>query len=180
MSSDRRSRALWRVGAVALLLLVVLVIVDEEVKQGGGPGIVSFEIAGSEERATEILAEWGEDGEDAARVSLIVDYPYLVAYSIFLALACASVVAAMRARGADRMADLGAVAGWAALAAGACDAVENLVLLLVLSGGAPGSAPTYALLAATAKFTLLGLTMAYVATGLVLTLTRRSRTPSGT
>ena len=56
-------------------------------RDSGGPGIVGFELAGSEERAAEILGEWGEEGEDAARASLWIDYAYILSYGAFLTLA---------------------------------------------------------------------------------------------
>ncbi len=38
-------------------------------------------------RAQRILAEWGEEGRDAARLSLWLDFPYLAVYSVFWLLA---------------------------------------------------------------------------------------------
>ena len=59
-------------------------------KDMGGPGIVPFELTGSQDRADEILAEWGEEGQDAARESLWIDFGFLIAYGTFLTLALAA------------------------------------------------------------------------------------------
>ena len=63
---------------------------DQRMKDTGGPGIVPFELAGDQDRADEILAEWGEDGQDAARESLWIDFGFLLAYGAFLTLALAA------------------------------------------------------------------------------------------
>jgi len=41
--------------------------------------------------ADEILAEWGEAGQDAARESLWIDFGFLLAYGAFLTLALRAV-----------------------------------------------------------------------------------------
>ncbi|HEX2194221.1 MAG TPA: hypothetical protein VHK63_04580, partial [Candidatus Limnocylindria bacterium] len=92
-----------------VLLGAVLVALDARLWDEGGPGIVGFELAGFEGDSEEILAEWGSEGEDAARLSLLIDFPFLVAYSAFWALAVPRVRVL-------------------AVAAGAFDALENVCL----------------------------------------------------
>lgn len=50
-------------------------------------GVVPFELSGDQDRVGEILAEWGEDGRDAARESLRIDFGFMLAYGTFLTLA---------------------------------------------------------------------------------------------
>src|SRR5215207_2692360 len=78
---------LWALGVASGVLGLVLLGIDQGIWDEGGPGIVGFELAGSEERAREIRAEWGPDGRDAARLSLWLDYLYLALYGAFWALA---------------------------------------------------------------------------------------------
>ena len=85
-----RKRWLIALGAVALALAITLLAVDPSREAEGNPGIVDWEFAWSEEGAAEILADWGEEGQDAARLSLHLDFLYLLAYGAFLALACAA------------------------------------------------------------------------------------------
>jgi hypothetical protein len=166
-SAATRRRVLWISGAAALVLWAFLVYQDERIKDSGGPGIVPFEVAGSSERAEEILAEWGEDGRDAARVSLIVDYPYLVAYSIFLATACTIGSERLARRGFARLARAGPAIGWGAVVAGALDAIEDAALLQVVDGHTDVF-PAIALVAAIGKFALAALALAYAIAGLAL------------
>jgi hypothetical protein len=74
-----RRRALIGLAIVVVALMVVIGLLDQRMRDSGGPGIIGFEFAGSEERASEILADWGDRGRDAARASLWIDYPYLLA-----------------------------------------------------------------------------------------------------
>ena len=74
-----------------MLLLLAMSPSDRRMKDTGGPGIVPFEVSGGQDRADEILAEWGDDGQDAARESLWIDFGFLLAYGTFLTLALAAI-----------------------------------------------------------------------------------------
>ncbi len=136
------SRSLVAHGAATAALLVPLAVLDRRMQRAGGPGIIPFELAGTPERAAAVMGAWGEEGRRAARVSLLLDFPFLVAYSGFN-------VALARALDAP---------AWVAVAvgAGACDAVENAALLGVLDGRGGGRLPAVARAFALAKFGLLG------------------------
>jgi hypothetical protein len=162
-----RSRLLWIAGLASLALWLFLAYQDGEIRDSGGTGIVAFELAGTEERAEEILDDWGEDGRDAARVSLVVDYAFLVAYSLFLAVACTVASERLARRGLARVARAGAPLAWAQFAAGACDAIEDAALLRVLEGHTDVY-PAIALAAAIPKFALTGLGVIYGVAGLIL------------
>jgi len=83
-----RKRWLIVLGAVTLALAITLLAIDPAREAEGNPSIVGFELAWDEQGAAEILDEWGEDGRDAARLSLRLDFLYLLAYGAFFALAC--------------------------------------------------------------------------------------------
>ncbi len=148
---------------------------DERMQETGGPGIVPFELTGGQDRADEILAEWGEDGQDAARESLWIDFGFLLAYGTFLTLALAAVRDLARKRGWRRLAAIGMVAvSFGALGA-AFDTLENICLLLTLDGA--GTAfPLLATIFAACKFILLAAAIAYLFAGLATWL--RSRGPA--
>ena len=119
-------------GIATVALLLAMSPADERMKDTGGPGIVPFELTGRQDRADEILAEWGEDGQDAARESLWIDFGFLLAYGTFLTLALAAIRDLARDRGWRRLAAIGAlVVSFGALGAG-FDALENICLLLTL------------------------------------------------
>lgn len=140
--------------------------------QASGPGMVTFELSGGDARADEILAEWGEDGRDAARDQLWLDYGFMLAYGTFLGLAAAAVRDLCRRRHLRRLTRLGNAAIWFGPVAAAFDALENACLLLTVGGsGAPF--PTLATTFASVKFALLAAAIAYLAAGIVGSLGSR-------
>ncbi len=152
-------------GVATVALFLAMAPSDQRMQDTGGPGIGPFELAGSQSGADEILSEWGDDGQDAARESLWIDFGFLLAYGAFLTLAVAAVRDLAKHRGWRRLARIGAVAvSFGALAAG-LDALEDVCLLLTLDGG--GSAlPVLATIFAVAKFALVAAAIAYLAAGL--------------
>jgi len=80
-----------------------------------------------------MMAEWGAKGRAAARLSLWIDYGYMLSYGSFFALAGFSVRDAARRRGWLRLASLGAVIPFLAIAAAVFDGTENVALLLTLA-----------------------------------------------
>ena len=154
---SRRAR-LWAIGIATGVVGLALAALDGPMWDAGGPGIVGFELAGSEARADNILVEWGEEGRDAARWSLWLDFLYLAGYGAFWWLA-------VQAVGGGRRAAL------TAPLAAAFDAAENVALLLVLGGHGGAVAPPVAFACAVAKFALIGFAVLYV----VVALVRRHR-----
>lgn len=167
-----RRRGLIASGIASVLLLLAMAPAEERMKDTGGPGMVPFELAGGQDRADEIMAEWGGKGQDAARESLWIDYGFLLAYGTFLTLAAAATRDLARSRGWTRMARIGAVAVYLAALSAAFDAFENASLLLTLEGA--GSVfPFLATLFASCKFLLLAVVIAYLVAGLVMRLRDR-------
>ena len=173
LTGRARRRALWVSGAIALALFVVLALLEEELTRDGSRGIVPFEVAGTTDRAREFLDEWGAGRRDTVRASLLVDYPYLIAYSVFLSLVCAA-VADVNARRA-RFAAAGAIAAWSAIAAGVFDAFENAALLLVLESGPEQPWPALAAGFAVLKFACAIAATLYALSGLALRAADRVR-----
>jgi len=170
-----RWRGLIASGIAALLFLVAMSPSDGRMKDTGGPGIVPFELTGGQHRADEILAEWGEEGQDAARESLWIDFGFLLAYGAFLSLALASVRDLARNRGWHRLAGIGAIAVYFGAIGAGFDALENVCLLLTL-GDAGSAFPVLATIFAACKFAFLAAAIAYLLAGLVLRL--RARDPA--
>ena len=159
-----RRRAFWIFGLGQVALLPVMLGLERRMQRSGGPGIIPFELAGTPEGSARIMEKWGDEGRAAARMSLVLDYPYLVTYTGLQVAGCAAASDALRRAGARRLAAAGRFVGPAQLAAGAFDAVENTALLAIL-GGRDGRLPAVARAAATAKFALLGLGWGYGALG---------------
>jgi hypothetical protein len=163
-----RKRALIASAVASIVIGAVLIVLDARMMDAGGPGIVGFEFAGSDERAAEILADWGDEGTDAARASLWIDYAYIVAYGTFLVLAAWATRDLAERRGWSRMASFGTVVISFAVAAAAFDAVEDVGLLLAVDQQGGVLAPRLAQICASLKFALLGVTIAYLLAGLLL------------
>lgn len=152
---------------------------ENRMKDTGGPGMIPFELTGGQNRADEILSEWGEDGQDAARKSLWIDFGFLLAYGTFLTLAVAAVRDLAKHRGWRRLAAIGGVViSFGALGAG-FDALENACLLLTLDG-AGAALPLLATIFAACKFILLAAAIAYLLAGLAMRLRNRGPTPETT
>jgi hypothetical protein len=171
-----RGRALALL-AVAIVALLAAMNPAEQRMTDHGPGMVPFELAGSADRSQEIQEEWGEDGRDAARQQLWIDYGFMLAYGAFLVLAAAATRDLARSRGWLRLVAVGALAVPAGGIAAGCDAIENACLLLTL-GGAGSWAPVAATIFATAKFALLVVAIAYILAGLAMRLRGRLQ-PAG-
>src|SRR5689334_6927527 len=169
-----RARALVLLAVAVVGLLAAMKPAEDRMTENG-PGIVSFELAGSADRSQEIQSEWGEDGRDAARQQLWIDYGFMLAYGAFLVLAAAATRELARSRDWSRLVAVGVLAVPAGGIAAGCDAIENACLLLTL-GGAGSWAPVTATVFAVAKFTLLLIALAYILAGLGTRLL--SRRPS--
>ena len=170
-----RGRGLIASGIASLILLVAMAPAESRMKDSGGPGMVPFELTGGQERADEILAEWGEEGRDAARESLWIDFGFLLAYGAFLTLALLATRDLARARGWRRLAAVGAAVVWFGALGAAFDALENTSLLLTLDG-AGAAFPLLATIFAAGKFTLIAIAIAFLLTGLAMRL--RDRRPT--
>ena len=177
-----RRRLVW----LLVLLLAVLGVgalmvpdgrtMQEQVGPGGVTySIIDFEVAGPD-AAQDVLETWGEEGRDAARRQITVDFGWLVLYAALLG-------AAARLLGdwaGHRWRRAGFVAACLAVGAGALDALENAALLGVLDGGGALAART-AQVAAYAKFTLLGAVVLFLvaALGAVVVRSVRRDAPAG-
>ena len=119
----------------------------------------------------------GGKGRSAAHLSLLLDYGYMLSYGLFFALAGFAVRDTARARGWPRLAALGTVVPFFALAAASFDASENVALLLTLAGNGGNFAPPFAAICSAIKFTLIGIAIIYALCGLALRLRPRLLQP---
>src|SRR4051795_13070046 len=175
MGALTRRRALIVSAAASIAIGAVLIVLDVRMRDTGGPGIVGFELAGSEDRVAEILADWGDEGTDAAKASLWIDYAYIVAYGTFLVLAAWATRDLAQNRGWTRMAAFGLAVIPFAAAAAAFDAIEDVGLLLAINDRGGDVAPRLAQVCASLKFLLIAVTIAYLVAGLVLRFRTRGR-----
>jgi hypothetical protein len=172
-----RKHALILFGIVTVAFTIAIEVIDpSHVSQG--PTILDFEFAGSRARAAQIVTEWGPKGRSAARLSLLLDYGYMLSYGLFFALTGFAVRDMARARHWPRIAAIGAVVPFLALAAAGFDASENVALLLTLAGNGGSFAPPFAAVCSAIKFPLIGIAILYALYGLALWLRARRLQPS--
>jgi hypothetical protein len=172
-----RKQALVVLGILTVALTVILELIDPS-HVSHGPSILAFEFAASKSRAAQIVAEWGPKGRSAAHLSLVLDYAYMLSYGLFFTLAGLAVCDTTRARGWRRIAAVGTVVPFFALAAAGFDAIENVALLLILAGHGGSFAPPFAAVCSAIKFTLITVTILYTLCGLALWLRARRLQPS--
>jgi hypothetical protein len=153
--------------AMVALTIVPVFLFEKRLEHTGGPGILAFEFAATKARASQILAEWGPRGRHTARLSLIVDYAYMISYGGFFTLAGLATRDLARARDWRRLAAAGTIVPFFATAAALFDATENVFLLLVLEGHGGEQAPLIATICSSIKFTLITIAIAYVVWGLM-------------
>lgn len=145
-----------RIGWSALAFLVytaAMLLIERRMRKTGGPGIVAFEVAGTAARADEIMTAWGADGQRWARLSMWLDFGYMLTYGTLVGL----LIDRVRGRRGDPIAlqllPIGAVAG---------DAVEGVALLRALDGVDLDANARRARFAALTKFALLIVALGYV------------------
>ena len=163
-----------RFGALLVFATALMMFIDLPLQGESSPeGIVSFELAGTPHQALRILLEWkSRSALGYARLSLIVDFIYLVIYSLFFS----SLAVWVGARLGD--AKWSVRAAWAVTLAAALDVLENGVLLYELNRfTSPSPYPQVAASFALTKFALLIASATYGLGGSVAVLARRQRRP---
>jgi hypothetical protein len=152
--------------AATSVLFVPLAILDRRMQAEGGTGIIQFELAGPG-RSSEILGAWGAEGQRAARASLLLDFPYLVAYTILNVRLTGRAGEVLASEGHGVPKATAQLVKGLLVAAGLCDAVENAALLGVVARGGDAELASIARTAARAKFAGLILGGIYGGTALV-------------
>jgi len=168
-----RKRSLIAFGIAMAAFYIALFVLDQRLKATGGPSVLGLEFAGSEQRAAEIMSEWGDHGRNLARLSLWIDFGFMLSYGTFFTLAALATRDYARERSLRTLATVGVVTPSFAAAAALFDAAENITWLLVLGGHGGSFAPPFATTCASLKFSLITLAIIYVLWGLVSRFRRR-------
>lgn len=161
----------WGTAGLSVLVLITLNLQGRPLVTDRAPaGIVSFELVGSVEGATAMLAEWGEQGRVVAGINLGLDYLFLLVYPIALGLGCLQIARRCQRLGEKGrwMASLAGPLAWEAIFAGGLDAIENAALIQVLLGATDPVWPQLARWMALPKFALVLLCLLYLLAGVVL------------
>jgi hypothetical protein len=120
-------------------------------------GVVSFEFAGTAERAEEIIGSWAGQ-MPTAKAQIWIDFGFLIFYPLWFSLACAML---SKATG-NPMPTVGAFISWAVLLALPLDLTEDVGLLWMLYVR-PGTIPAQvSFWCAGVKFVLVFAAMGYL------------------
>jgi hypothetical protein len=163
-----------RFGGLLVFATALMMFVDVPLQSEASPnGIVSFELAGTPHQALRMLLEWkSRDALGYARLSLIVDFVYLLIYALFFS----SLALWVGARLGDEKWSVRSA--WAVTLAAAFDILENGVLLYELNRfTSPSPYPQVAASFALTKFALIVASAAYGLGGAVVVVARRQRRP---
>jgi hypothetical protein len=159
--------------AVFLALLAVFLVITIGFRLIGPakPSIVDFELAGTTDRAAEIVNAWDVQDRIRAGFNLGFDYLYMPVYSTLIALACvwgAGVLASRQWR------VTGLLLGWCLWAAAIFDAVENVMLTVMLFDAVAAPCPQVAWVCAMLKFGLIVLGLVFAALAGLVYLVRKT------
>lgn len=112
---------------VSLVLFIALLLINEPLQTSVAPkGMVSFQMAGTLDQATEILASWDDNAISSARTSLWLDFAFAIAYVLTL---CLLTKHLSRDRPGRRARSVSRWVRGLFIAAGSFDVAENILLL---------------------------------------------------
>lgn len=166
-----RPRELALLGA-ATLLCGAAMLPAMATMANHGASILDFEAAGSVARMHQVLAELGDAGKAAAWWQLAIDTPFLLAYGLFLAGACAAVARRAERAGMPRLRRAAVAACWLGPIAASLDLLQNISLALVLSGHVAQPWPRISALTASLITILAALAVLFALAGVFATRKR--------
>jgi len=167
LSVQTQKKALIFFGVAALILLITISMVDQPLKNSNSGGIISYELAGNFERSQEILNSWDYTAKLYAAFSLGIDYLFMVAYSLFLALSIYKLSQNFVGQ-KESLLKIGIYLSWAQFVAAIFDGIENYFLFRLLSGSQVEMFSTLAFYSASIKFILIFLGLLYIIIALIL------------
>ena len=155
--------------ATLVLMFLMNAIGAPLINESAPSGIISFELAGSMQRAQEIIASWDEPARLHAAFSLGLDFLFLVVYSSAIGMGCLLAGKALSRRNWPLVA-FSVPLAWGLWLAAFADAVENTALILILFGNPAEFLAPLARWTAMFKFALIFAGLIYALMGLVVSL----------
>jgi len=122
LSKVKRQNLFWLVTAATIGWMLVMRPVTPT-------NIIEFEFARTPEKAVKIFIDWGGSGVEKAKMSILLDFVFLVLYSWAISLGC-KVAAGFS--NTSIISKIGLRLSRIIWMAGACDMIENVSLLLVM------------------------------------------------
>jgi hypothetical protein len=129
-------------------------------------GLVSFQLAGTSERAHAIIESWNQRQREWAPQLLVVDSGLVIPlYSTGIGLGCILAGRRLLTRGGS-LGKRARIAAWGLTVAWPIDLIENGILLGLLTGSVSDPWPLVACCCALLKFGLIVIGLAYMALGI--------------
>ena len=171
IAATRRPFYFWPLLAATVGIMVIFQVTHAPLNTPAAPsGIVSFELAGTVEKARQMVASWDTHTQLIAAFGLGFDYLFMAVYSATIGLACIWSADMLRQRKWP-LASLGAPLAWGLGLAALFDAFENIGLLVILFGTIASPWPQIAAVCAVLKFALIFLGLIYAFYGLTIRYT---------
>ena len=148
------------------LLMLVQAAFNRRLRSVAAPrGIVSFQLAGTVDRARAIVGSWDDPARSSAKRGLWLDYLYLLSYASALVLGC--IWAARQLAAVSPWLEwAGGMLAWLMVLAAVFDSLENLALLIQLYRTPRAFWSALSFFCASAKFLLAMLGLFYVFAGI--------------
>lgn len=160
----------WYIFVLVLVLMIVMNFVGVPLNTPAAPyGIISFELAGSVERSSQIIASWDSTANQRAAFILGLDFLFIPVYVIAISLGCTLASGRLNSRNWP-LSQVGDFLVWGIILAGILDMIENIALSLILFGTISNPLPQAAFWCASAKFMFVFLGLVYAIYGGSITL----------
>ena len=160
----------WPLLATTLFVMVLFQFLDRPLRTPAAPwGVVSFELAGSVEKAGSMIDSWDDRARLSAALGLGLDYLFMLLYATTIAIACLWSAGVYDSLGWG-LAGLGGLMAWGVWLAALLDGIENYSLWQLLKGPVSDPWPGVARWCASIKFTLIAISMVYGIAGGVIHL----------
>lgn len=160
--SPGTNRLFWILFGLTILTLLGMQItgapLKTDVAQGG---IVTFELAGTLSGSQTIIESWQGSKLAWAGINMGLDFLFLVLYSITIALGCL-ILAYKMPQNLQALTILGKWMAMGIMVAAGLDVIENLALILLLTGSENALLPQLARGVALPKFGLVFLALLYL------------------
>ncbi len=166
--------AFFLVGTI--IMIVVMNKTGATLKTQSTPhGILDLEFAYNTDKTTRILNAWspvnGTDNITAAKNNTWFDFLFLFFYAGFLSLACKGLAKLLK----GPVAKAGNIIAAGALLAGFFDVLENIGMLMALSGSVTAGVSFLTTFFSFIKWTLAAIAVLYILTGLLALAIKKAR-----
>lgn len=167
LDSNQRRAAFLILLVSTLLVMLALNVAGRNLITTAAPlGIISYELAGDPLTSQSILDSWDELAKTSAAFNLGLDYLFLVLYSITIAWGATWLSLLYAAN--KSWSTLGAVAAGGVIFAACLDAIENYLLMSMLTHGASAPQSQIAYYCALVKFILVFWGIGYILAGFIV------------